>query len=71
MFGMGRGHRQEAKGPPLTVKVPVTLEDIYNGREVEMFMTKRIICNHCRGTGADSPDDVVTCNKCAGKGVTM
>jgi len=55
----------------LTIKVPVTLEDIYNGREVEMFMTKRIICNHCRGTGADSPDDVITCNKCAGKGVTM
>jgi DnaJ-related protein SCJ1 len=57
-FGGGARQRKENKGPPLLIKIPVTLEDIYNGKEIDLFMTKRIICEHCRGSGADSPEDV-------------
>jgi len=32
-FG-GGGHRQERKGPELGIKIPVTLEHIYNGKEI-------------------------------------
>jgi len=46
----------------------VTLEDVYNGRDISIFMTKRVICNHCRGSGADSPEDVKTCPDCNGAG---
>jgi len=53
------------------IKIPVTLEDIYNGREIDIFMTKRIICEHCRGSGADSPEDVKSCPDCNGVGKTM
>ena len=28
-----------------------------------------MICPHCRGTGADNPDDVKICPDCNGKGV--
>lgn len=31
-------------------------------------MTKRKICPHCRGTGADDPDDIKTCPYCNGVG---
>jgi DnaJ-related protein SCJ1 len=27
-----------------------------------------MLCPHCRGTGADDPDDVHTCHKCNGSG---
>eukprot|EP00331_Platyophrya_macrostoma_P009905 CAMPEP_0176423324 /NCGR_PEP_ID=MMETSP0127-20121128/10217_1 /TAXON_ID=938130 /ORGANISM="Platyophrya macrostoma, Strain WH" /LENGTH=352 /DNA_ID=CAMNT_0017804255 /DNA_START=71 /DNA_END=1129 /DNA_ORIENTATION=+ len=64
----GGGRRQENKGPDLRIKMPVTLEDIYNGKEVTMFMTKQMICPHCRGTGADDPDDMKTCPVCNGQG---
>jgi len=36
----------------------VTLEDIYKGAEVPVYTTRRTICPHCRGSGADDPDDV-------------
>jgi len=48
------------------IKLPVTLKDIYTGKEKEIFMTKKVICNHCRGSGADSPEDVKTCPDCNG-----
>lgn len=61
----------ERKGPTLFIKIQVTLEDIYNGNEVEVFITKRQVCPHCRGSGADDPDHVKTCPKCKGTGYTM
>lgn len=36
-FGGGGQQRGEQKGPPLAVKIRVTLEDIYNGKEVPVF----------------------------------
>lgn len=32
----GGGRRAENKGPDLRIKIPVTLEDIYNGKEVNV-----------------------------------
>ena len=29
------------------------------------------MCPHCRGSGADSIDDVTTCDKCQGQGVIV
>lgn len=42
MFGMfgGGGQKRENKGPTLPLKVLVELKDIYNGKDVEVFMTK-------------------------------
>ena len=34
-------------------------------------MTKRIICPHCRGSGADDPNDVETCKYCKGTGMQV
>jgi DnaJ-related protein SCJ1 len=48
--------------------VNVNLEDIYNGREIEMQYTKQIMCPWCRGSGAESEKDYKTCPHCGGKG---
>lgn len=67
----GGGQQREKKGPELPIKIPVTLEDIYNGKEIDIFHTKQVVCPHCRGSGADDPDDVETCPVCRGQGYTL
>lgn len=73
MFGGGGRHHQqeEAKGAELSIDLFVSLEDIYSGRDVEIVLTKKTICSHCRGSGADNPDDVQVCDKCKGRGIYM
>jgi len=39
-FGGGSRNRQEQKGPELLAKIRVTLEDIYSGKEIKVFLTK-------------------------------
>jgi len=50
----------------MTIKIKVSLEDLYNGKDMEVKYTRNTICPHCRGSGADDPDDVQTCPKCGG-----
>lgn len=70
--GGGRGYEQEEKkGAELNIDIMVSLEDIFNGRDLEVVLTKNTICSHCRGSGADNPEDVDTCHKCKGRGVYM
>lgn len=32
-------------------------------------MTKKSVCSHCRGSGAENPDDLEKCDKCGGRGI--
>lgn len=65
MFGQQQGKQ---KGPDINLKVNVELEDVYNGREIEVSYTKQIMCPFCWGSGAESDDDYKTCPHCGGKG---
>jgi len=67
-FGGGGGQQQEQTGPAMTMKVRISLEDAYNGKDMEIKYTRSTICPHCRGSGADSPDDVADCPHCNGQG---
>jgi len=42
----------------MTIKIKVSLEDLYNGKEMNVKYTRQTICPNCRGTGADDPDDM-------------
>ena len=55
----------------MTIKLKVSLEDLYNGKDMEIKYTRNTICPHCRGSGADNPDDVEECPKCKGKGIVI
>jgi len=59
------------KAEPLVVKLFVTLADIYNGKEIEVLQRRQILCPHCRGTGAENPDDVSNCPVCGGSGTKI
>eukprot|EP00744_Colponema_vietnamica_P014468 GILI01020258.1.p1 GENE.GILI01020258.1~~GILI01020258.1.p1 ORF type:complete len:406 (+),score=80.55 GILI01020258.1:67-1218(+) len=67
----GRGGRGENKRPPVTLDLAVTLEDLYNGREFDMFISRQVLCPKCRGSGADNPNDVKVCSSCNGHGVKI
>ena len=70
-FGGGQQRHEEKKGPSVTLKVRVTLEDVYNGKELEVTYTRQALCPHCRGSGAESHEDVHECSRCKGKGFIL
>jgi len=70
---MGGGRRQESSGPkkvkPQVRVTEVTLEDLYNGKELEFEVDRQRICSKCNGVGGTDPSAVVTCTGCKGKGM--
>eukprot|EP00164_Ancoracysta_twista_P006439 GFYU01008962.1.p1 GENE.GFYU01008962.1~~GFYU01008962.1.p1 ORF type:complete len:369 (-),score=105.31 GFYU01008962.1:200-1306(-) len=74
-FGFGgggrRGRSAEKRGPDVEVPLEVTLEDLYIGREIPALYRKQMVCSHCRGSGADNPDDVKKCPSCKGQGIKI
>lgn len=52
----------------MSIKIKVSLANLYNGKDMNIKYTRSTICPHCRGSGADDPDDVKTCQKCNGQG---
>ena len=70
MFG-GQREQGERRGDDLTLDLVVTLEELYLGAMKEVRVFGRHLCEHCRGSGADSEGDVHQCGECGGKGHTI
>lgn len=70
-FGGGRHQEQTRRGPTMMSEIEVTLADMYTGKDVDFMIKKRILCDHCRGTGAASDSDVRKCTGCDGMGVKL
>ena len=73
MFGMGGrgggGAPQAKKVKPMGVKLEVTLEDLYNGKEATVEVERHRICAKCNGVGGSDPKAVQACKPCKGKGM--
>ncbi|KAF8656799.1 hypothetical protein AX16_002351 [Volvariella volvacea WC 439] len=66
------GHAQQARrGPSSTIDFEVELGDMYEGASVDFKVKKKILCDHCRGSGAASDGDIHTCSSCGGSGVKI
>lgn len=63
--------KRENKNDDMRIKLKVSLEDLYNGKEFDFKYTRKIICPHCRGSGAESENDIKPCTKCKGQGVVL
>lgn len=70
-FGGGRQDPGVRRGPTMVSEFEVNLADIYTGNSVEFMIKKKILCDHCRGSGAHSDGDIKTCPTCGGAGVKM
>jgi len=51
------------------VKLEVTLEDIYNGKQTEVEVERMRICAKCNGVGGSDPKAVQACKACKGRGM--
>ncbi|KAG6820943.1 hypothetical protein H0H93_009179 [Arthromyces matolae] len=71
-FGGGRHQQQQTRrGPSSVSEFEISLEDVYTGASIEFKARKRILCDHCRGSGAASDGDIHTCSTCGGSGVRL
>ena len=75
MFGdfMGGGRRGSRQGPgsrgaDLRYNLAITLEDAYNGRQVEIKVPTTVTCQACGGSGAAEGSQPITCSTCGGIG---
>ena len=63
----GRGGNQQKKGPTLHLDLFVNLKDLYLGAQIEVEISKQVVCDRCRGSGAKSHEDVVRPTHCASR----
>lgn len=74
-FGGGFGGQQRSssnfgpqKGNDVLMRLKVDFMDVVNGKDQDVSFDYDEECPHCHGSGADSPNDVKTCNTCGGRG---
>jgi molecular chaperone DnaJ len=74
MFGGGFGRRQQPRsrgspmqGESLRYDLEVTLQDVLNGKTVELSIPHAVQCGECRGAGGKD-GKVETCQTCKGAG---
>ncbi|KAH9849717.1 DnaJ-domain-containing protein [Lenzites betulinus] len=70
-FGGGHPGHQTRRGPTSVSEFEVALADVYSGASIDFMVKKRILCDHCRGTGAASSGDIHQCAACNGQGVRI
>jgi molecular chaperone DnaJ len=67
-FGRSQGSQRVNRGSNLRVKVKLTLEEVANGVEKKIKVSKYVACETCRGTGAKGGSAYKTCGTCNGTG---
>ena len=67
LFGGGGGGSGRKRGPDFKTHYSVTLEDLYNGAQKEMQITRNVLCRSCKGSGAKD-GKTKQCKTCQGSG---
>ncbi|MDF1679794.1 molecular chaperone DnaJ [Ponticaulis sp.] len=68
-FGGSRGGgRAQARGQDLRYDLEISLEDAFNGRDMEITLPGKEACDRCDGQGAEPGTQPETCTTCHGRG---
>lgn len=67
-FGGGGTRRRVNRGSNLRVKVKLTLDEIADGVEKKIKVSKYVKCEPCSGTGAQNGSSYSNCHTCHGTG---
>src|ERR687893_348054 len=68
-FGQGRQGRAGAmQGGDVAVAAPIQLADAAHGKRVEVSYDATVLCETCRGNGAEPGTPIVACPRCNGSG---
>ncbi len=71
MFGDFTGRRTRGaatRGADLRYNLEISLEDAFHGRQVEIRVPTLVVCEACKGSGAEGGARPVTCPTCRGAG---
>src|SRR3989338_6911282 len=68
-LGGGRQRRRQ-RGSDLRYDLEIELEDAAFGASKALNIPRMEECEKCKGTGAENPEDIATCNECNGRGVS-
>lgn len=63
-----RGQRRVYRGRDLRVNLAIELDDVLNGKESKIELTRLESCDNCSGTGARKGTSPKTCPHCHGSG---
>ncbi len=63
------GRRYVNKGSNLRIKVKLNLEEVANGVEKKIKVSKHVACETCKGSGAKDASSFNQCGTCRGSGV--
>ena len=71
-FGnMGQDNKPDLstqKSPKKNITLNVPLQDLYNGKSINLEFNRKIMCEKCDGLGVKDPSNIISCNMCDGKG---
>lgn len=65
--GRGRSRSSAQQGDSLRYDLEISLEDVLNGKKVNLDIPHAILCDACKGTGGKD-GKVTTCKTCGGQG---
>ena len=66
-FG-GFGGFGQRKGADMLYEASITLEDVMNGKKMEIDVKKDVECDECNGSGCAPGTSKITCSSCNGQG---
>ncbi|AWX42843.1 chaperone protein DnaJ [Metamycoplasma cloacale] len=69
--GSSRRQKRSSRGDDLQQSVSIDFLDAVHGKKAKLTLNKNTICNHCQGSGAENPSDIITCSTCNGTGEIM
>ena len=68
MGGGGGGRSSHSRGSDLRYNLEISLEEAFNGKQMELKIPTTVECDSCDGSGAEAGSEPVTCSTCQGHG---
>jgi molecular chaperone DnaJ len=68
IFSGGGGRRRTKRGRDISIDIELSFEDSIFGVERTILLNKTSKCDNCHGSGAEKGSEMVTCERCNGKG---
>lgn len=56
-------------GDNILTKVEISYRDVFFGKKMTISINIDVACKECKETGAKTPNDISSCDKCKGKGI--
>ncbi|OIO39364.1 MAG: molecular chaperone DnaJ, partial [Candidatus Omnitrophica bacterium CG1_02_49_16] len=70
-MGGGGGQRRRARGADIQTELAIEFSEAVFGVNKDISLYKTVVCEHCRGNGAEPGTSIITCKTCGGAGYVM